>query len=205
MYILLEGMPGTGKTTIAKRLSKLTGCKYIKSVISQTDFGNEIRKIRSEKMDKELELLFMADLFLDELKINKLLRKESIVRDKSFNASIGHLQTHGFANKNQNVINAIKSGYEQLKYYATMPELVVHLKYNEIKIRQNLGGKNDLSEIDLELLNDFDIYEKQDEEILKSLYSLYGRKKVMIIECFSGSVDEICQKILKEYKERLDV
>lgn len=205
MYILLEGMPGTGKTTIAKRLAQLTGSNYIKSVISESDFGNEIKKVRSQKLEKELELFFMADLFFAELMINKLLLKGSIIRDKSFNASLGHLQTHGFVNKDQNVINVLKSGYDQLKCYSVIPDLAVHLKYNEKKIRQNLDGKNDLSEIDLELLNNFDLYAKQDEEILKSLYSVYGREKVLVIECFSGSADEMCKKILTEYKKRLDV
>ncbi|TCT16005.1 AAA domain-containing protein [Natranaerovirga pectinivora] len=205
MYILLEGMPGTGKTTIAKRLAQLTGSHYIKSVISESDFGNEIKKVRSQKLEKELELFFMSDLFLAELMVNKLLEKGSIIRDKSFNASLGHLHTHGFVNKDQNVINVLKSGYEQLKSYAVIPDLAVHLRYNEKKIRQNLDGKKDLSEIDQELINNFALYAKQDEEILKSLYSVYRREKVLVIECFSGSVEEMCQKILTEYKKRLDV
>ena len=58
MYILLEGMPGTGKTTIAKGLAEITGAEYVKSVISDSRFGNSIKKVRSKNINTSLELFF---------------------------------------------------------------------------------------------------------------------------------------------------
>ena len=74
MYILLEGMPGTGKTTIAKGLAEITGAEYVKSVISDSRFGNSIKKVRSKNINTSLELFFLSDLLFDELRVRDLLK-----------------------------------------------------------------------------------------------------------------------------------
>ena len=45
MYILVEGMPGTGKTTIAKRLAEMLNAEYVKSIFSNTTYGDSLRVI----------------------------------------------------------------------------------------------------------------------------------------------------------------
>ena len=201
MYILLEGMPGTGKTTIAKCLANITGAKYIKSVISDSRFGNSIKKVRSKNIDMSLELFFLSDLLFDELRVRDLLKNNNIIRDKSFIGTVAHLNTHGFVNKNKETIDSLKIGYDELKKFSIVPDLIVYLTINENKIKENLSKKNDISEIDKLLLENMSLYKKQDYEIKKQLYYQYG-DKVIEIECFSETVNTICKNILNEYGKR---
>lgn len=201
MYILLEGMPGTGKTTIAKCLANITGAKYIKSVISDSRFGNSIKKVRSKNIDMSLELFFLSDLLFDELRVRDLLKNNNIIRDKSFIGTVAHLNTHGFVNKNKETIDSLKIGYDELKKFSIVPDLIVYLTINENKIKENLSKKNDISEIDKLLLENMSLYKKQDDEIKKQLYYQYG-DKVIEIECFSETVNTICKNILNEYGKR---
>ena len=65
MYILVEGMPGTGKTTIAKRLADMLNAKYVKSIFSNTTYGDSLRVILNTGKTKEIEYLYLVDLLLD--------------------------------------------------------------------------------------------------------------------------------------------
>ena len=201
MYILLEGMPGTGKTTFAKGLAEITGAEYVKSVISDSRFGNSIKKVRSKNINTSLELFFLSDLLFDELRVRDLLKNNNIIRDKSFIGTVAHLNTHGFVNTNKETIDSLKIGYDELKKSSIIPDLVVYLTINENRIKENFYKKKDISEIDKFLLENISLYKKQDDEIKKQLYYEYGNK-VIEIECFSEVVNTICENILNEYNRR---
>ena len=101
MYILVEGMPGTGKTTIAKRLAEMLNAEYVKSIFSNTTYGDSLRVILNTGKTKEVEYLYLVDLLLDELRINKVLKETSVVRDKTYTSSIAHLRAHGYVNEQE--------------------------------------------------------------------------------------------------------
>ena len=99
MYIIVEGMPGTGKTTITKRLAEKLDAVYVKSIFSNTIYGDSLRCILNSGKTKEVEYLYLVDLLLDELRINKILSSNSVVRDKTYTSSIAHLRAHGYVNE----------------------------------------------------------------------------------------------------------
>ena len=66
MYIIVEGMPGTGKTTITTRLAEKLNAVYVKSIFSNTTYGDSLRCILNLGNTKEVEYLYLVDLLLDE-------------------------------------------------------------------------------------------------------------------------------------------
>ena len=97
MYILIEGMPVTGKSALAHYLANVTNSQYLKSVISDTEYG-KLLKNYTTIASKQIEVFFQVDLLLDELRIQKLYDNNNIIRDKSWLSTIAHLKTHGFEN-----------------------------------------------------------------------------------------------------------
>ena len=200
MYILLEGMPVTGKTTIAKELQKSLQAKYIKSVLSDTLFGNSLKKIRNTKEKDKLELLILSDLALDELRVKKALDIGSVVRDKALTATLGHLKVHNYENRNKKVIESLLIGYQQLKELIVQPNIAVYLKPNKKKIFEHLADKKDISNADKYLLDNFELYEKQSVAIEKYMREIY-KENLLVIECFSGTIKEMTDYILKKVRE----
>ena len=163
MYIIIDGMPGTGKTALSKRLASMTGAAYMKSVLSNTNFGVKLRDLRVSNFKEKYELLIMSDLLLDELRVGKLLQSRSIIRDKAFTASLGHLAAHGFENRETEITDIIQLGYKQLQEFSVLPDIAVHLKMNEERIKLHYAQKDDASDIDNYLISNMELYKKQDD------------------------------------------
>jgi len=201
MYILLDGMPGTGKTAVAEQLVRMTGASYMKSVLSDTKFGNQLRQLRTSGLEKELELLILSDLAMDELRAQHILQNGSLIRDKAFCATLGHLSVHGFVNYTQGLPEILRQGYQQLQNFSCMPDVAVHLSLNEDKIRQHFEDKKDISEIDAFLLEHMELYRRQDEAVAKAMRATYGNR-FQEIECFQGTIAWMAQAILDMIPER---
>lgn len=200
MYILLEGMPATGKTTIAKELQRRLKAKYIKSVLSDTLFGNSLKNIRILEEKDKLELLILADLALDELRVKKALEIGNVVRDKAITATLGHLKVHNYENRNKKVVESLLIGYQQLRELIVQPNIAVYLKPNKKKIFEHLINKKDISNTDKYLLDNFELYERQSAAIEKYMYEIY-KESFLTLECFSGTIEEMADQILKKVNE----
>lgn len=204
MYIIVEGMPGTGKTTIAKRLAEKLDAVYVKSIFSNTVYGDSLRNILNSGKTKEAEYLYLVDLLLDELRIHKLLAENNVLRDKTYTSSIAHLRAHGFINEQEDVTRAIDTGYAKLAEDSIEPDYVVYIRSNRDIIMQHLLDKSDLSEWDYELTNDLNKHETQRAELEKEIYRRY-EGRLIEIECFSGTVDDMCNVIISIMKEKDNV
>ncbi|MDE7018332.1 MAG: AAA family ATPase [Lachnospiraceae bacterium] len=204
MYIIVEGMPGTGKTTITKKLAEKLDAVYVKSVFSNTAYGDSLRNILNSGKTKEVEYFYLVDLLLDELRINKLLAENSVVRDKTYTSSIAHLRAHGFINELEDVAMAIDTGYAKLAEDSIEPDYVVYIRSNREIIKQHLLDKADLSAWDNELTNDLNKHDAQRTELEIEMHRRYEGKLVEI-DCFSGTVDEMCETIVAMIKEKKNV
>jgi len=204
MYLIVEGMPGTGKTTIAKELAKRLNATYIKSIFSNTEYGTLIRSVLNSGKNKEVEYMYLMDLLVDELRVYKELESTDVVRDKAYTSSIAHLRAHGYENKDEEVVEVIKTGYDKLAEFSIEPDAVIYIGTNRKKIKEHLFNKRDLSEWDNVLTNDLLKHDTQRNELEKELNSKYG-EKLICIECFSGSVDEMCNRIISVLKEKMYV
>ncbi len=201
MYIIVEGMPGTGKTTITKRLAEKLDAVYVKSIFSNTIYGDSLRCILNSGKTKEVEYLYLVDLLLDELRINKILSSNSVVRDKTYTSSIAHLRAHGYVNELKDVAEAIDMGYVKLSEDSIEPDYVVYIRSNREIIKQHLIEKSDLSAWDNELTNDLNKHDAQRTELEKEIKKRYG-SKLIEVDCFSGTVDKMCDSIIFKIKER---
>lgn len=201
MYIIVEGMPGTGKTTITKALAERLNAIYVKSIFSNTEYGNELRCVLNSGKTKEVEYMYLIDLLLDELRISKELKTNNVVRDKTYTSSIAHLRAHGYVNTEKDIVDAINDGYLKLAQDSIEPDAVVYIRADREKIKYHLFDKLDLSKWDYELTNNLEKYDAQKRELEKELTSRYGNK-LITIDCFSGKVEEMCDKIIKIIKEK---
>lgn len=204
MYIIVEGMPGTGKTTVSKRLAKKLDAVYVKSIFSDTTYGDRLRNILNSGKTKEVEYLYLVDLLLDELRINKLLAENHVVRDKTYTSSIAHLRAHGFINEQEDVVEAIYTGYKKLTEDSIEPDYVVYIRSDRERIKQHLLDKTDLSAWDNELTNDLNKHDAQRKELEEEIHRRYG-DKLIEIDCFSGTVDKMCETIIAMIEERKNV
>ena len=201
MYIIVEGMPGTGKTTVAKSLAEKLDAVYVKSIFSNTSYGDDLRNILNSGKTKEVEYLYLVDLLLDELRINKLLQDCDVVRDKTYTSSIAHLRAHGFVNQQEDIAGAIDRGYAKLAEDSLEPDCVVYIRSNWEMIKQHLFDKADLSSWDNELTNDLAKHDAQRRELETEIHRRY-ESKLIEIDCFSGSVDEMCNIIITQIEEK---
>lgn len=197
MYILIDGMPGTGKTSICKQLAKKTEGVYMKSVISDTKFGNQVKQLRSDGLFYELDLLLLTDLTMDELRVGRFIEKGNLIRDKSFCASLGHHIAQGYASDNPNIEFTLKEGYCYLSELIYQPDIAVHLKIDELQIRNHFKNKTDISEIDKLLLENTDLYQKQDQAISQTMQEIF-KERYFDLTCFCGTVDEMADMILEQ-------
>ena len=193
MYIILEGMPATGKTTISKKLAKILNAVYMKSVMSNTDYGRVIKEFRD--IEDFSDLLYQSDLLLDELKVYSYLDKVNIVRDKTWTSTLAHLNTHGFKTSNDFIEKILLTGYNELINYYVQPDLVIYLTPNYNAIQSSASYKTDYSAIDDYLIKNIDLYKKQDFE-LKALINKYFNN-VLILNSFQSNVDEMCDVIIR--------
>lgn len=202
MYILLEGMPCTGKTTISKMLSQITKSIYLKSVVSSTKVGECLKELRKSN-EKTLEFFYIIDGMLDELRVKDFLNQgRGIIRDKCFISSIAHILTHGIVNEDQLCKKSIWTAYQYLMLYSSMPDLVVLFEPDIEKIICNLPSKNDLSEIDKLLLSNGQLYMQQ-HDILHELLNKHFGGKLITIKSFNLSIEETCEYILNEYYKKI--
>ena len=187
-------MPVTGKSALAHYLANLTNSKYLKSVISDTSYG-KLMKTHSTIAPKQIEMFFQVDLLLDELRIQKLYNNNNIIRDKSWLSTIAHLKTHGFENNNPLIQNIIKCGYELLAEYAILPDLFVYMKPDFEKVKQMMSHKDDLSTIDKYLIENFDLYKKQNDELWSEINKLPC--KILVMESFTDTIENMSKIIME--------
>lgn len=202
MYILFEGMPCTGKTTVARALTESTGGRYLKSVISQTEFGEIMKNLR-RKDDKTLEYFYLIDGLLDELRVRDILSAgEDLIRDKCFVSSMAHIYTHGVLNNTELYRSLITKGYADLSHHVVQPDLVVLMMSDYDKIKEKCVSKDDLSHIDEMLISDEKKYFRQNDNLKYLLEKIY-KDKLIVLYPFDHTIEESCEIILNEYKKRV--
>ena len=198
MYILFEGMPCTGKTTLAKSLAVIIGGVYHKSVISESELGKYLKVLREVDI-KTLEYFYLIDNAIDELRINDILDSTApLIRDKCFVSSMAHIMTHGFENNKELYSNAIWESYKAILAHSPIPDLVVLMEPDFEKINDYIWEKKDTSTVDQMLISDKQRYLEQHTSLKSLLHDFYG-EKVICIKSFSMPIEQLCDHIINEY------
>lgn len=201
MYLLFEGMPCTGKTTISKRIGQMIGAQYMKSVVSDSIIGEYLKLLRQQDQ-KTLEYFHIVDSLIDELKVRTILDKgNDLVRDKCFVSSVAHLLTHGVVNETEPYHGLVLEAYAQLEKYAVSPDLVILMEPDIVSIKKYISAKKDLSDVDRMLLSNQSLYMFQ-HETLKGKLSEMHKDKVLCMLSFSMSLDDTCNYVINELKNR---
>ena len=201
LYILVEGMPGTGKTALTRVLSEQLSATYLKSLVSNTNYGLSLKELRSAEYNQELELLYISDLLLDELRVMETLKHGSVVRDKCYASSLAHLRAHGFENGTHLVQQTVLEAYKQLARMALVPDVAVFLVANLNQVRKHLNNKTDISAWDMTLAGDETKYRMQ-AEALEAEFCCRYKNQLVRLDCFSATPDVMCRQILEQVSER---
>ena len=202
MYVIIEGMPGTGKTSTAKALAKRLTAQYMKSAFPATELGWLMQSVHDSGKIKESELLYLASAHADELKIHRLLAQGlSVVKDKSLFTSIAHLKVNGYANKNESVVECVDGMYMQLIELSCEPDLVVFLSTDLKTVQERAKYKTDVSQLDERLFSNPEVYLNQ-ERMIKQLLEEKYRKKILYINAFSSDCETIVDKIIETLTDK---
>lgn len=201
MYMLIEGMPCTGKTTISKMIGQMIGAQYMKSVVSDSKIGEYLKCLRLRD-SKTLEFFYIVDGLIDELKVRAILDNgEYLVRDKCFVSSMAHLLTYGVLNSDEPYRSLVWEAYEELAKYCVIPDWVLLMEPNLNVARKFMNKKVDLSEIDRVLLSDENLYLAQHVNLKKLLHRIYG-DRVVCLRAFDMSSEDTCDYIINELKTK---
>lgn len=200
MYLLIEGMPGTGKTTVAKKMASVLGVSYMKSVVSDTKYGEALRDVLKSGVKRSMELLYLSDLALDESRVWNFRKAGGLVRDKSYASSLAHVRAHGFENTSAPVRKAIEAFFRELAGISLKPDLVIFLRASGEVVRERMCRKSDASDWDLYLAQHLDSYELQKRMLESELMSRYA-DRIMVVDTDGLTVEEVCIMIGKKLRE----
>jgi thymidylate kinase len=199
MYIVVEGIISSGKTSLAKALSNRLECRYIKSLTSDTKFGSLVRGYCQDTESWETYFLYISDLLLDELRVRRLLNEGSLVRDKTYISSFAHFLVRN-EGKSGCWIDILREAYTCIANDALIPDSVVLLNYHYDVIFRRYMGKTDKSFWDDELLSNRDLFEAQRSQIVTLLQENFAGRLLEFTDA-SLSTDSICDAIVQSLKE----
>lgn len=153
MYLIIEGMPSSGKTTLAKFLAERYNAEYYKSLLPNDVFGNQIMKIReARKNNVEIDLLHIIDLFRNELHIMKMLSMgRTVVRDKCFLSSYAHCLSE-YEDLDCETQKSIRMAYDEIYSAMARPDAIVLLDRSLEYSKKMCIAKGDLSLLDEHIL-----------------------------------------------------
>ena len=180
MYIIVEGMPSSGKSTLARKLSNYYGMHYFKSLLSTDSYGDLLRSFRDSSNDEELvDLVHLIDLMRNELQITDLLKNGKVVRDKCFISSLAHFECVK-DKMSLEIQEIILATYEEIFDKMVKPDLVIFINRSLDDCRNLSGSKNDKSAIDSIILDDDSRFNKQRTALFENV-SKYFSDRLLVI------------------------
>jgi thymidylate kinase len=163
----------------------------MKSVVSDTDYGMQLRKLIRAGDPRSLELLYLSDLALDEVRVRDFTASGGVVRDKTYASSLAHIRAHGMVNGDDLVKTAVTTFFETVARLARKPDVVVFLKASAEVVRGRMKSKTDVSAWDCRLAGDPDAYARQGCELEGELRRAYG-DRMTVVDTDDKSVEDVC-------------
>lgn len=200
MYLIIEGMPSSGKTTLARYLSDRYQAEYFKSLLPNDSFGSLVRKIRDEgKNETEITLMHIIDLYRNELQIRKLLNEgKSVIRDKCFLSSLAHFLSVS-SDLSPDIQQAAEMAYEELYKNMVPPDALVLLNRSLSKSRQMGDCKSDKTAIDRLILEDERRFLTQKSHLVTNSRKYFGNRIIIFEDSDTPEGEiEIIERELKK-------
>ena len=193
MYIIIEGMPSSGKSTLAKKITDYYGMCDFKSLLATDSYGDIIRFFRDTSNNEELvDLFHLIDLMRNELQIIELLGEGNVVRDKCFISSLAHFECVK-NNMSMELQKIILSTYDEIYRKMIKPDLVIFINRGLEECRRLSIVKSDKSAIDSIILDNDLRFKKQEAALYENVQKYFGDRLLVINDQYD--MDNIFLKI----------
>lgn len=142
MYITLEGIDGTGKTTLSKNLAKLINAEWFCEPDNSDEISKQIREWclhedhENDVPEQMREYLLMASRAYVLNKVKKILPHKPVVIDRSFISGMAY----AIVLRNLSPANWYEIGHMGILEY---PDLIVYVESDTQKLREVKGDIND--------------------------------------------------------------
>ncbi len=192
VYIVIEGIDGSGKTSVAKELERKLKEKGIEATVVREPWTKEIKDLlnKNPKMNPLTEAyLFAADRMLLHSTVirNQLLKGNLVIGDRSYIASLVYQVVRG---AEENIVYSINS-------YAIKPDLIVLLDIDPEKAWKRINNKKKKQ---LQHLEKKELLGKIRERYLEILDEVDPDKKLILNA--EKSIEELAENILETMGER---
>ncbi len=178
-FIVLEGIDGSGKSTVSRLLAKSLGAKLVST--PPKGFGSARRAVDSHAQLQSRFFFYLSSVLFASETIEELLKTNHVVCDRYIFSTLGYHQSLG-----------LKIDFDLSSIKFTQPDFTFFLRIeDEVERQRRLRERMRFTKTDALI---------DDEKVRKKLVREYSRFPMIHIDTSNTSAQEVVMKIREHIK-----